>query len=372
MSPHAPVPPSTPETHPMSHVLRAAVVAGLLTTPAALAHDVTLDVDATNERPVTSLRRGPGSSAPAPGSTYAGTLDVGLTNGDFSGGLVGWTVGESGGGFAPGSVDVVGGAAELLEGDSFVVSLSQTFVLPDGIATLSFDVSQVPGFDLTDDFLPDAFEATLLTDGGFPAVDPWAPFATSFFNLQEDGASNLGPTTTFDGTRVHVALDAVPAGVTLTLVFDLIGADADVGSGLQVDAVGLDFDCDVPASWSYYGDAFPGGNGAPVLTPLSSRAIGATYEIEISNPTGVEADAIGFIGLAPAATPTGFGGLLLLEPVTIISFDLPAAGMIAPHDNDPDIALCGLPVYAQVVMVDPTAPQGWAFSEGLEIIIGSP
>lgn len=366
IDPHTPS--SNPETHPMKLLTLCLALAA---TPAVVANDGT-PADASSSRPPTTLWRGAASVVPAVGgATYAGTETFGIVNGGFDDGLDGWTVGESGGGVAPGSVSVVEGQAELLEGDSFVVSLSQSFVLPEGIASLTFDVTQLPGFDLGDDFLPDAFEATLLLDGDFPAVDPWAPFATSFFNLQEDGSTNLGPTTEFDGTRVRVALDAVPAGETLTLVFDLIGADADTGGGVRVDGVGLDFDCDVPASFSYYGDAVPGANGAPTLTPLSSRAIGATYDIEITNPTGVVTDAIGFIGLAPASTPV-LGGTLLLEPVTIISFVLPADGLIAPHTNDPDIALCGLPVYAQVLVADPGAPKGWAFSDGLEIIIGNP
>ncbi len=324
--------------------------------------------DATAPTP-TTLWRGPGTTTP---SSWSGTAEAGLVNGDFADGLDAWSAAESGGGSAPGAVLGVDGEARLFEGDSFLVSLAQSFVLPAGTTSLSFDVLQVPGFDLTDNFLPDAFEATLLTEGGFPAVDPWAPFATSFFNLQEDGSTNLGSGTTFDGTRVSVLVDAVPAGETLTLVFDMIGADGDTAGGLAVDTVTLDFECDVPASWSHYGSAFPGANGAPVLTPLSTRAIGATYDIDITNPTGALTSAIGFIGLTPAATPTPLGGVLLLDPVTIVAFDLPPAGKVVPHTNDPDIALCGLAVYAQVIIADATAPGGYTFSEGLEIIIGSP
>jgi hypothetical protein len=164
-----------------------------------------------------------------------------LLNGDFDDGLADWIVTESGGSGAPGSVTPVDGQAELLEGDSFLVTLEQQFRLQSGTPNLRFDLSLVPGFDLTDAFVPDAFEATLLDVAtGVSVVPAWDPLATSFFNMQEDGTVLLGAATTWDGTTASVDLSGVAAGTEIVLYFDLIGGDSDAGGGVRIDNA---FDC---------------------------------------------------------------------------------------------------------------------------------
>ena len=61
-----------------------------------------------------------------------------LLNGGFKSGLTGWEVNQSGGEASPGSVSVADGAAVLAEGDSFLVSLKQTFQLSGPALSLSF------------------------------------------------------------------------------------------------------------------------------------------------------------------------------------------------------------------------------------------
>ena len=124
-----------------------------------------------------------------------------MENPDFSDGLAGWTVGESGGGGTPGTVAVIEGKAQLLEGDSFLVMLQQTFTVPQNPGVLSFTKGQNPGFDQSVNFIPDAFEVSLLSSTSFTLVKSWKPAATSFFNLQENGTTHLGSHTSFDGTR---------------------------------------------------------------------------------------------------------------------------------------------------------------------------
>lgn len=163
-----------------------------------------------------------------------------LVNGNFGDPdpLHGWAVSESDGAVTPGVVTEVGGTAVFAEGDSFLVTLQQTFLIPEtGALSLSFDLTVAPGFDLSDDFIPDAFEASLLDVSNIPVVAPWDALATSFFNMQEDSAVNMGTTTTWDGLTATVDLSAVPGGTEVTLFFDLIGADADTGSGVTIDNV---------------------------------------------------------------------------------------------------------------------------------------
>ena len=86
--------------------------------------------------------------------TGQGGLEKYITNGGFDQGLTGWKVEEKGGTTAPGKVFVDQGEAVLLEGDSFLVSLQQSFVI-EGHTFLSLDLRQVPGFDRTSGFIPD-------------------------------------------------------------------------------------------------------------------------------------------------------------------------------------------------------------------------
>ena len=71
----------------------------------------------------------------------------GLVNGDFSQGLTGWTVAQAGGDATPGSVSGADGAAGMVEGDSFLVSLSQSFVMPSNAVSLEFTIEALPGFE---------------------------------------------------------------------------------------------------------------------------------------------------------------------------------------------------------------------------------
>jgi len=165
----------------------------------------------------------------------------GPINPDFSNGLNGWTVSESGGGVSPGSVAVEGYQAVIREGDSFLVTLQQTFNISDIPATLSFDIIQNSGFDHTAAFIPDAFEVSLLDANSRPLVAPWKPGATSFFNLQEDGTVHLGSGTTYEtiSSVMKVTLDirSLQPEAEVTLIFDFIGGDPDINGEIRIDSV---------------------------------------------------------------------------------------------------------------------------------------
>jgi hypothetical protein len=165
--------------------------------------------------------------------------DSGLRNGDFSEGLTGWQATESGGDTAPGGVLADSAEAVFLEGDSFLVTLEQTFAIPENAGELSLDLRLDPGFDLSDDFIPDAFEITLLGPDGTPLLDPWDALATSSFNLQEDGTSHAGPQASWNGQTVRLDVSSVAPETVATLYLDLIGGDGDTQSSLRVDDAAL-------------------------------------------------------------------------------------------------------------------------------------
>ncbi|MDX2200032.1 MAG: hypothetical protein SF069_13810 [Phycisphaerae bacterium] len=178
-----------------------------------------------------------------------------LTIGNFNMGFGGWSI------RALGDVENFGsvladdrGRAVLVENHSFLVTLSRTFTLPVNPRELSFDVFIAPGFDLTASTIPDAFEVQLLDNQGQSVVPTWSPEATSFFNIQEDVATNpaeafnLAPGVTiepidgggFPAWRVRLNLSGVPGGSVVTLYNDLIGADSDTGSGVTVGNFTID------------------------------------------------------------------------------------------------------------------------------------
>ncbi|MCA8960345.1 MAG: dockerin type I repeat-containing protein [Planctomycetes bacterium] len=165
-----------------------------------------------------------------------------LENGDFSTGLDGWIVSESGGSIIPGTVTEVSGVAQFLEGDSFLVTLQQTVLLPAFATELRFDLIQSPGFDLTSSFLPDAFELSVLDENAFPLVDPWTLGASSCFNVQENGTILLGNQASFDGLTVTIDVSGIPGGTTVALYFDFINADLDTAGGVQIDNASFTID----------------------------------------------------------------------------------------------------------------------------------
>jgi hypothetical protein len=168
---------------------------------------------------------------------------VGISNGTFDHGLDDWTVTQYGGAANPGRVFVDQGEAQMLEGDSFLVTLSQTFDVPASPELLCFDLKLMPGFDRTAQGIPDAFEVHVLDQNNKSIVPTWDPLATSFFNVQEDGTMLRGATTVWDGLTAKVDVRHVLPGTRVTLFVDLIGGDSDEGSGVRVDNFCLTTSC---------------------------------------------------------------------------------------------------------------------------------
>lgn len=187
----------------------------------------------------TTAIRKPGVVVGGGGSAQPFGPGQGIDNGEFSLGLMGWATSESGGTVSPGQVSIVTEQAQLEEGDSFLVTLAQTFVVPPFPATISFDVLFVPGFDPSANFIPDAFEVSLLDTSFLPVVQPWDVLATSFFNVQEDGAVNAAVGVTWDGTTATVDISGLAAGQVVTLYFDYVNGDTDTTGGVRVDNVVL-------------------------------------------------------------------------------------------------------------------------------------
>ena len=195
---------------------------------------------ASGERPTARIMTGSSSIVvpqPVGSAPAAGLCD--LLNGGFHNGLYGWDVQISPGGPPDGSITIAAGRARFEEGASALTTLRQTICIPPGATELRFDLSSV-AFDASGTFVPDAFEVSLLDASFQPVVPSWSPFASSFFNVQEDGTTYLGPDAQLNGSLVALDLTGVSTGITVDVYFDLIGADSDTASTVEIDDVVLD------------------------------------------------------------------------------------------------------------------------------------
>ena len=157
-----------------------------------------------------------------------------LANGGFDSGLDGWTV-DTTSPEAGGSVQVIGGAAVLQEGNSGRVTLSQRLVIPAGATALSFDLLDSRLDPTVDRFLPDAFEVSLLDKDGNSLLPGIGADLTAYANLAPDGTRLLGSRVTVDGNRVTLDLAGLVADAEVTLYVDLVTSGPDTGSSVTVD-----------------------------------------------------------------------------------------------------------------------------------------
>lgn len=127
-----------------------------------------------------------------------------------------------------------------------------------------------------------------------------------------------------------------------------------------------------------YGSGLAGTGG---LVPLMATSGGtprlgnAGYALEMSNGRG-GATAAFLLGLAPASIPFKLGHLLIDVTLPYVVFFVPLPGtpggagqgtLTIPLPISDDPLLVGLAVYDQFLVQDPSAPVGWAMSNGIEV-----
>jgi hypothetical protein len=157
---------------------------------------------------------------------------LGITNGDFSSGLVGWT--------PLGSVTNGGGFALFQEGQTFLNSLEQTFVIPGGAQSLSFDYvfTSTPGGPNISP-IPDAFSAYLLDPVTFNPILSTPGFPDYFYH-DSSGVTDYDPSIVMlSGNSVILNLTSVPGNANALLAFDFISSDNGLISQTTVDNVQL-------------------------------------------------------------------------------------------------------------------------------------
>ena len=154
-----------------------------------------------------------------------------LHNGDFDLGLRGWDqmiLGESPAAVA-GVIQTANRHAQLIENESFLVSLSQTITIPPNPQTISFDLLEL-SLGQTDGSIPDAFEVSLLDDANQSLVAAIDDDATSVFNANPGGIIEFGSNVSVNGTTVSLDISQAIPGTQATLFFDLVGSESNHNS----------------------------------------------------------------------------------------------------------------------------------------------
>lgn len=214
---------------------------------------------------------------------------------------------------------------------------------------------------------------------GFDYVPPQSPQLQDFQTVMVN-EYQWGTIAAYD---VDANGDPIPAsrlefasGITnpLGLAFDPVSGDMVVTSykGMKVYVVrGFGPACSQPGSWSNYGQGWPGTLGIPAYTCSANPAIGTSFDVVIGNSSGEAALAYLLLGFQSATIPTNLDGSFELVPLSVFPLVLPQAGLTVIAVLPPDPALCSLPVFTQVIQVDPGASKGVSFTQGLNLILGS-
>lgn len=240
------------------------------------------------------------------------TLNLGFENG-----LQEWDLHEVGGS-APDEGTIGPGGMILREGNSFLVSASRTFAVPDGASVVRFTYSEL-SFDTSDhDSINDAFEAALLDDQGRTLVQPFAPARDAFINFTEEQPVAAAPGVIQVGGTVTVDISSLAPDTSATLVFRLVNNDQDENTTVHIETVDV-FSGDAPpqVSAGLANDTAPAGPGTDAF-----RSDGLTNDATIA---GTVSDDIGIrqleaqvdVGTYEAILPLVTGGQFHFDSGTL-------------------------------------------------------
>jgi hypothetical protein len=128
--------------------------------------------------------------------------------------------------------------------------------------------------------------------------------------------------------------------------------------------------CTTDASWSNYGNGWPGSNGIPGFTSRSNPVLGTTITLDLGNSSSNPTVGLVFLGYQRTSIHSNWGGDLLVVPAITIPITLSYGGdtFTGRIWNDP--SLCGSAIDLQAVEADSGASKGVSFTAGLELVLG--
>lgn len=169
-------------------------------------------------------------------------VDQALPNGDFSHGLAEWTVEVSPDPASPsGSVAVANGAARIAKGGAFLTRLSQGFAAPEGLLAVRLRLAELPQFQSSGGFIPEAFDVHLSGANGFSRVASFRAGASAVANAAAvPGGFNLGSGVSLQGSTLRIPVLDVAEGEWLVFSASLVGASSDTATTVAIDDVVLE------------------------------------------------------------------------------------------------------------------------------------
>jgi hypothetical protein len=190
---------------------------------------------------------------------------------------------------------------------------------------------------------------------------------------------SAAPIAVQSGQRLGLRLSstAMPSGLTYAWWGEAPGnyAAGEVWLRDSTGPVGFDLSFETfvlsAAAFSNYGTGHPGTSGVPQLTASANPVLGTSIDVILGNSRGTSTPAALIAGFMQVSLPTPFGGRLLVDPLAAITLTLPAAGLRVPQAIPSNLDLCGVSAFFQLVVVDPGATVGLAFSRGLELRLGT-
>jgi len=150
-----------------------------------------------------------------------------------------WTEAQQGGSEAGrGGIEWADCEVRLVEGDSFLVTLTKTIIVPDVASTLHFSF-QGPDFD--GDSVRDAFEVALVDANGLPLILPIPGSRDAFFNLSEGQSAAVSTQAMLEGSSVDIDLSRLAPGSEARLIFRLVNNDGDTETTATIDDLDIIF-----------------------------------------------------------------------------------------------------------------------------------
>lgn len=127
---------------------------------------------------------------------------------------------------------------------------------------------------------------------------------------------------------------------------------------------------DVLANWSNYGEGVAGTNGVPEFTAGARPVLGSVIPIHIGNSRGTATPAFVIYGDRADYQPTPWGGPFLVAEVGRRGLQVPAGGFTRGLAITSSPQAIGTNRVLQLIVRDPGAPNGFAYSRGLRLTIG--
>ena len=160
-------------------------------------------------------------------------------------------------------------------------------------------------------------------------------------------------------------------------LFAKVGIEMDTTHTIWAEDTVMTLRHAIASGYLAYGSGTPGaGNIVPRVRGSGVPGIGATFTIAVEEGAG------GVFGLLAAGFGAGsrtavpmFGGTMLVQPTAIFGLLLGGAGPGTGSASLPvavpsDVALLGLSINWQALLLDPAGPMGVTLTNGLELWIG--